>query len=55
MILFRCRQPGDPEWTVVQIQGEDEEAIASIVGSSLETCPFITQMMPADSAEWEPI
>lgn len=62
MILFRCRQYGQPEWTFVSVQtpGNDdetdemEELLASSVRSMLSSSDLHVQEMNG-MGEWEDV
>ena len=59
MTLYRVRQWGTADWTLISIAagGEEDEAglesvISSILGSALETSPLHVQFMN-EEGEWE--
>lgn len=58
MTLFRARQWGSADWTQIEIRSDADEddtvesALASIIGSALETSPLHVQRLNEDN-EWE--
>lgn len=53
MILFRLREPGDEDWTEVQVEGELEDSVELMVEHALCTARYVVERRGEDG--WESV
>lgn len=60
MILFRLREPGDEDWTLLSLEGELEEFLFHEIENTLCTPRYYVQRLveggdPAEPEDWETV